>query len=91
PVEGISQQLLLDEEQVLQIVAAYLPYGTVNKNQLAEWMTKDGSWGGTKRRRMTRDKWDDLHNLRQFRRHVRLTSNTVFNMGYIRRSNTQDT
>ncbi|PHZ16310.1 uncharacterized protein RHIMIDRAFT_246867 [Rhizopus microsporus ATCC 52813] len=35
-------------------------------------------------------RWDNLHNVHQLR-HVRLTNDTIFNMGYIRRSNTQDT
>jgi hypothetical protein len=35
--------------------------------------------------------WDDLSNVHQFRRHIRLTSDKIFNIGYIRRSNTHDT
>ncbi|ORE09670.1 hypothetical protein BCV72DRAFT_190970, partial [Rhizopus microsporus var. microsporus] len=84
PVEGITEEHFLDEEQVLQIIAAYLPDDVVNKDQLTEWMAKDEPWA-------YRDyRWDNLHNVHQLR-HVRLTNDTIFNMGYIRRSNTQDT
>ncbi|KAI9497253.1 hypothetical protein BDB00DRAFT_21555 [Zychaea mexicana] len=108
PVEGITETHFLDKEHVLQTVAVYLPDGAVNQNQLAEWMVKDGSWGGTKRKRIQHGRvsgrmyhlvqeayrdysWADLLNVHQFRRHVRLTNGTIFNIGYIRRSSTRDT
>ncbi|ORX44037.1 hypothetical protein DM01DRAFT_1340591 [Hesseltinella vesiculosa] len=107
-VEGITDEVFLDEHQVHEIISSYLPDGAVSEFQLADWVAKDGLWGGTKRRRTSEGRkhgrvyhlvkeahrdytWIDLHNVHQFRRHVRLTETTICTIGYVRRSNTKDT
>ncbi|EIE78946.1 hypothetical protein RO3G_03651 [Rhizopus delemar RA 99-880] len=81
PIPGIKEEYFLSETEVHDLVSVYIPDDTVTSVDLSAWMSKDGSWDFT---------WDDLSNIQEYRSLVKSSMATKCTVGYVRKSNTDE-
>ncbi|KAI8079279.1 hypothetical protein BDF21DRAFT_314702, partial [Thamnidium elegans] len=85
PITGVTDQMFLTELAVFDIIKTYFCDLTFGAERLNDWVGKDGSWG------IVNDSlgftWEDVSNVKEFRKTVRTTSPTTTTIGYARRSN----
>ncbi|KAI9488189.1 hypothetical protein BDB00DRAFT_964034 [Zychaea mexicana] len=54
PTSGVTDTMFLSKQEVYKIVQQYMQNDTLKKEDLAEWMSKDGFWGPAKRKQTKR-------------------------------------
>jgi hypothetical protein len=55
-VEGITEEVFLNENDIYEIIQAYIPDLSFSTDQLNDWIGKDGRFGVTKQKRIDRKK-----------------------------------